>query len=305
MTHSPSRGHQPVVNVSKIGYVGFSTPDLDAMLHYYTQVLDFVCVSSSPDVAYLTPTSDHHCVVLALGDKEARSVIGYEVFEPLADAQRRLRTAGYEVSRRSDIGPGVPDALVLLEPGSGTPLHLLENQDPSGVSDYTPLRPTKLGHVAAFTPDLVPVQSFYQDLLGFRWSDTVGDFFVFLRCNADHHAANFMASTKRRGMHHVAYEMRDPNHLISMLDHLGKAGHTLHWGPGRHGPGHNMFTYHRDPDGNTVELFTQIDTIVDEKRGVWEPRPWHEAYPMGPRTWEVDQATVNIWGPINAAELDH
>ena len=293
------------VTVSKIGYVGFVTADLDRMLHYYTEVLDFVCVSSSPDAAYLTTTSDHHSVVLTRGDPVARSVVGYEIFEPLEDAERRLRDAGYEVSRRADIGPGVPSVLLLTEPGTGTTLHLIEGQDSSGVSDYTPLRPTKLGHVAAFTPELSSVQSFYEDLLGFRWSDTVGDFFVFLRCNADHHAANFMASTRRTGMHHVAYEMRDPNHLIAMLDHLGKNGHVLHWGPGRHGPGHNMFTYHRDPDGNTVELFTQIDTIVDEKRGVWEPRPWHESYPMGPRTWEVDQATVNIWGPVNAAELEH
>ena len=133
---------------------------------------------------------------------------------------------------------------------------------------YPPLRPTKLGHVAALTPSLEPMQEFYQDLLGFRWSDTIEDFFVFLRCNADHHAANFLASQKKQSMHHVAYEMRDPNHLISMLDHMAKQNYPLHWGPGRHGPGHNLFTYHRDPDGNTVELFTQIDVIHDEKRAL-------------------------------------
>ncbi|GAY07989.1 VOC family protein [Pseudonocardia sp. N23] len=138
--------------------------------------------------------------------------------------------------------------------------------------------------MAAYAPELAPMQSIYQDLLGFRWSDTVGDFFVFLRCNADHHAANFMASAKFSGMHHVAYEMRDPNHLIGMLDHLAKHGYRLHWGPGRHGPGHNLVTYHRDPDGNVVELFTQIDVVHDEAKGYGEPRPWHEEYPMYPRT---------------------
>ena len=90
-----------------------------------------------------------------------------------------------------------------------------------------------------------------------------------------------------------------------MLDHLGKNGFRLHWGPGRHGPGHNLFTYHKDPDGNTIELFTQLDIIHDEAKGYWEPRPWHETYPQYPRTWEVDIATVNIWGPINEAEMDH
>lgn len=300
-----SESDGPAVRVSKLGYVGFETPDLARMVDYYTKVLDFELVEESAREAFLTTGTDHHCVVLTKGGAKARTTVGYEVWEELGDAQRRLREAGYEVERRSDIGPGTPDVLVLDEPGTDVPLHLITAQEPSGAQGYPPLRPTKLGHVAAFTPALDPMQKFYQDLLGFKWSDTVGDFFVFLRCNADHHAANFMASTRFSGMHHVAYEMRDPNHLISMLDHLAQNGFRLHWGPGRHGPGHNLFTYHKDPDGNTIELFTQLDVVHDEAKGQWEPRPWHEEHPMGPKTWEVDLATVNQWGIVNPAVLEH
>ena len=295
----------PAIRVSKLGYVGFETPDVERLVEYYTKVLDFALVDGAPEGAFLTTGTDHHCVVVTRGDTRARAVVGYEIWEDLDSAQQRLKEAGYETQRRSDIGPGTPDVLVLDEPGTGTPLHLMTAQDPSGVGDYPPLRPTKLGHVAAFTPALDPMQSFYQDLLGFKWSDTVGDFFVFLRCNADHHAANFMASAKFQGMHHVAYEMRDPNHLIAMLDHLAKNDYRLHWGPGRHGPGHNLFTYHRDPDGHVIELFTQIDVVHDEAKGYWEPRPWHEEYPMYPKTWQVDLATVNQWGPVDRPSLDH
>ncbi len=110
----------------------------------------------------------------------------------------------------------------------------------------------------------------------------MGDFFVFLRCNADHHAANFMASAKFEGMPHVAYEMRGPNHLIGMLDHMGSAGSDCTGGQ----VGHNLFTYHKDPDGNTIELFAQIDVIHDESKGYWEPRPWHETFLQCPRTWD-------------------
>jgi catechol 2,3-dioxygenase-like lactoylglutathione lyase family enzyme len=296
---------QPVIRVSKLGYVGFETPDVDRLVEYYTKVLDFALVDGAPEGAFLTTGTDHHCIVVTRGDTRARAVVGYEIWEDLDSAQQRLKEAGYETQRRSDIGPGTPNVLVLEEPSTGTPLHLMTAQDPSGVGDYPPLRPTKLGHVAAFTPALDPMQAFYQDLLGFKWSDTVGDFFVFLRCNADHHAANFMASTKFQGMHHIAYEMRDPNHLIAMLDHLAKHDYRLHWGPGRHGPGHNLFTYHRDPDGHVIELFTQIDVVHDEAKGYWEPRPWHEEYPMYPKTWQVDLATVNQWGPVDRPSLDH
>ncbi len=305
MTEPVPTAGGPPVTVSKLGYVGFETPDVDRLVAYYTDVLDFVVVERDHRRAYLTTTFDHHCVVVEQGGAGGRSVVGFEVRGSLDRAEQELRAAGLEVARRSDVAPATPDVLVLTEPGTGTPLHLFEGQTSSGVEGYTPLRPTKLGHVAAFVPALAPVQDFYTDALGFRWADTIGDFFVFLRCNADHHAANFMASTKRRGMHHVAYEMRDLAHLQVMLDHLAKHGFRLEWGPGRHGAGHNVFTYHRDPDGNLVELFTQLDVVHDEAKGYWEPRPWHEDFPQYPKTWAVDPVAVNSWGPINPALIDH
>ena len=293
------------VKVSKLGYVTFDTPDLDRLAEHYTQVLDFSLVDRSADEVFLTPSFDHHAVVLRRGEAKGRSIVGFEVFEDLGDAERRLRDAGYEVQRRSDIAPSTPDVLVLDEPMTGTAIHLYDQQARSGLTADAPLRPTKLGHVAAFTPELAPMQSFYEELLGFRWSDTVGDFFVFLRCNADHHAANFMASRSRSGMHHVAFEMRDLNHLQTMLDHMAARAKRLEWGPGRHGAGHNIFTYHHDPDGNLIELFTQLDVIADEAKGYFEPRPWHTEFPAYPKTWEVDAVAVNSWGPINFAMIEH
>lgn len=303
---TPSPLETQAVRVSKLGYVGFDTPDLDRLVDYYTNILDFVLVDSTADTAYLTTSFDHHSVVVHKTETTAaRSFVGYELWEDLDFAVDRLQAAGIEVDRRSDYASSVPDVLVVSEPGTGIPLHLYSVQSTSGVEGYTQLRPTKLGHVAAFVPELDPLQSFYQDLLGFRWSDTIGDFFVFLRCNSDHHAANFMASTKKRGMHHIAYEMRDLNHLQTMLDHLGKEGYQLDWGPGRHGPGHNIFTYHQDPDGNMIELFTQLDVINDESKGYFEPRPWHNEFPQYPKTWEVDAIAVNLWGPVNPKLIEH
>ncbi len=305
MSDNRNRPGNTPVTVSKLGYVGFETPDLDRMVNYYTNVLDFVLVEQTSDTAFLTTTFDHHSVVLTAGAKKPRSFVGYEISEDLDDAERRLSDAGFVVERRSDIAPSTPNVLVLEEPLTGTPIHLFDGQAGSGVDGYTPIRPTKLGHVAAFTPDLATAESFYKDLLGFKWSDTIGDFFVFLRCNSDHHAANFMQSAKMEGMHHIAYEMRDLNHLQTMLDHLASHEYRLDWGPGRHGPGHNIFTYHKDPDGNNIELFTQLDTIVDESKGNFEPRPWHNEFPQYPKTWEVDAIAVNSWGPVNPALIEH
>ena len=75
--------------------------------------------------------------------------------------------------------------------------------------------------------------------------------------------------------------------------------------PGRHGPGHNIFSYHRDPDGNTIEVFCEIDVVLDERELRWEPRPWHEEFPMGPKHWPQVPESANHWGPMDMSQLEH
>lgn len=296
---------QTPVSVTKVGYVGFETPDLDRMIDHYTNTLDFALVESDGSRAFLTTSFDHHSMVIEKSAAaRARTFVGFQIADDLSAAEKGLRASGYAVERRSDIGPATPDVLVVDEPMTNTPIHLFAAQAGSGVTSFDPLTPTKLGHVAAFTPELPAMQSFYQDLLGFKWSDTIADFFVFMRCNADHHAANFMQSSKFQGMHHIAWETRDMTHLQLLLDHMGSRQVRVEWGPGRHGPGHNIFTYHRDPDGNNIELFTQLDTMASEELGYYEPRPWHTDFPQRPKTWEADLASINSWGPINFDHLE-
>jgi catechol-2,3-dioxygenase len=293
------------VSVSKLGYVGVRTNDVDAMVAYYTDVLRFAVVERAGDAAYLTTGLDHHCVVVEQGDPHGRARIGLQIHGSLADAASGLGEAGIDVERRADPEPGIAECLVVTEPDTGIPLHLFERQAESGHAPTHGLRPQKLGHVAGYVDDLQTVQSFYEDVLGFRWSDTIGDFFAFLRCNVDHHSMNFMESSKRSGLHHTAFEMRDFMHMKEMFDHLSAHGIVLEWGPGRHGAGHNLFSYHRDPDGNLIELFSEIDLIFDEEAGVFEPRPWHEDRPQRPKVWPLAPTSANSWGPLNPEMLDH
>ncbi len=61
-------------------------------------------------------------------------------------------------------------------------------------------------------PDPKAIADFYARVLGFKVSDWIGDFFVFLRCNADHHSVNFISGKTVGDAHHIAYEMRDFSH---------------------------------------------------------------------------------------------
>lgn len=291
--------------VTRPGFYQVRTPDVARLVHYYEDALGFVVTERTDSSVFLTTSTDHHCVVVERGGADGRNALGFEVAGALSDVQRDLRAMGLDAELRHDPQPGIAAALVLGEHGTGTPIHLYEEQTPSGVPSSLGIRPTKLGHVASYVADLEGTQSFYTDVLGFRWSDTIGDFFTFLRCNTDHHAINLMRSTKRHGLFHVAYEMRDFLHLKDTLDHLAAREIRLEWGPGRHGAGHNIFTYHRDPDGNLVELFTEIDMVPDERTGHFLPRPWHESWPQGPSVWDVGPGAANKWGPIDPEKLEH
>jgi catechol-2,3-dioxygenase len=290
--------------VGKLLYTGVRTRDVGAMVAHYRDVLRFELVEEAGGVAYLSTGPDHHCVVVEEGEPDGRSRVGYLLHGSLEDSERRLTEAGIEHERRTDPEPGVQADLIIREPVTGTPLHLIEMVASSGVETTYGLAPTKLGHAAVFVADLGAIQGFYEEILGFKWSDTIGDFFIFMRCNAEHHAANFIQSDKLSGLHHVAYEMRDIVHLKNMLDQMAEHDVRLEWGPGRHGPGHNIFSYHFDPDENVVELFTELDVIHDDVTGAFEPRPWHDSFPQVPRVWKVDVNAGNVWGPVNPVFLE-
>ena len=94
---------------------------------------------------------------------------------------------------------------------------------------------------------------------------------------------------------HTAFELRDWGHMLTACDHLSLNGYKLLWGPGRHGIGHNLFTYHRAPNGLITELFAQLDQM-NEALGYFEPRPWHRDHPQRPKVWTPDPNASNYWG---------
>ncbi len=155
--------------------------------------------------------------------------------------------------------------------------------------------PRKLGHVAFHTPDVAATVKFYCDVLGFKVSDWRSDFFAFLRCSRDHHTINLLQADNAN-IHHLAFELRDEAEINRACDFLARKNIKLFWGPIRHLIGHNIAIYHKNPDGITVEFFTDLDLMYDEELGYFEPRPWHQDRPQRPKVWGNDTPT-NYWGP--------
>jgi catechol 2,3-dioxygenase len=161
-----------------------------------------------------------------------------------------------------------------------------------GLVGDTVFAPEGVGHWAAriqhvVMASLAPerVVSFFLNVLGFTLSDNVVDGeggvrTSFMRCSQEHHSfAVFKASEYR--LDHHCYEVTDWNLIRDWGDHMANQRIPLKWGPGRHGPGNNLFLFVHDPDGNWVELSAELEIVSHDR-------------PVG--TWPHEEHTLNLWG---------
>jgi catechol 2,3-dioxygenase len=162
-------------------------------------------------------------------------------------------------------------------------------------TDLPPLPPTpeahasrlagRLQHVVVASPALPALLRFYEDDLGFTVSDYVMDgeqrTVGFFRSDPEHHSFAAFQCPERRPDHH-SYEAGCWNDLRDWADHFASLGIKIWWGPGRHGPGNNLFLMIQDPQGYLVEISAEIEHVPD---GVQK------------RTWPHEERTLNLWGP--------
>lgn len=285
-----------MIDIVAIGHLALTSPDVERLAAYYEDVLGFEVTVRDAGAAHLTPDVVHHAITILPGDSPALDHLAFRIAGTLDDAQAELSAAGIVAERRSDAEPGISDLLEIQDP-DGNRLQLYAETELRGELGGSSVRPQKLGHVCYFVRDVQQTTEFYERL-GFQWSDWMGDFFVFLRCNADHHSVNLLRSENNHRLHHIGWELRDWPHIQLACDHLARNDYPLVWGPGRHGPGHNLFTYHHDPDGNVVELFAELDLMLDESLGYFDPRPWHHDFPQHPKIWTPGPRVPNSWGPL-------
>jgi catechol 2,3-dioxygenase-like lactoylglutathione lyase family enzyme len=287
-----------MIKASRIGHATFETRDLARAISYYTDVTGLVLNAKDKRSAFLASKLGLLTVALELGSEEGLKRISFEVSPHVDDADlvKRLSADGIRSEVRSDAVPGIDRVLTFDDP-NGTTIELFRQWTYLG-SHHQVLGagPLKLGHIARVVEDPQAMSDFYCRVLGFRVSDWIEDYFVFLRCNPDHHTVNFIRGAKQK-MHHIAFEMKDFAHIQTACELLAVRKMPINWGPVRHGPGHNVAIYHRNADDQNVEFYIELDQMKDEELGYFDPRPWHHDTPQRPKVWNRN-ASPNLWGPL-------
>jgi catechol 2,3-dioxygenase-like lactoylglutathione lyase family enzyme len=261
------------MRISHFRHIALRTPEVDKSTEFYQQVWGLRLVTTDNGVPFLrTRSPEHHQLELHPGDERRIDHLAFAVADDdaLRDAHRQLTEGGVRL---------LSDPAELDRPGGGLGVRFVDPDGrvvelSAGVATHDPIDepggPLKVSHVVLNTPDIDRVAAFYTDVLGFRISDWSEHQMVFLRCNTDHHSVAFNQA-EWAALNHVAYEMSSIDEVMRGIGRMKAAGRDLLWGPGRHGPGNNVFAYFQDPAGFVCEYTSEVLQIDEE---TWEPQVW-------------------------------
>jgi catechol-2,3-dioxygenase len=178
-----------------------------------------------------------------------------------------------------------PGALCLTLPGGQTLAFGHRAQKPQEPQESREDPSARLQHVVLAVRDIVPIENFLTSVVGFAVSDRVVDpdgvpHACFLRSGREHHTFAMFSAPEARLDHHC-YETDDWNAIRAWADHFSNQRIAIQWGPGRHGPGNNIFMFINDPDGNRIEISAELEVIDDDR---------------APGSWPHEERTTNLWG---------
>ena len=261
------------MTIGSLGYLGFRVKDPDAWTAFATGVLGLMPAEVSGGAPRFRLDDLAWRIAVEPGDADDLAYVGFEVATAaeLEGLRHRLTEAGVAVA---DANPAI-----LADRGV---LGLIACQDPDGLSVeifYGPTLRTEtpfvspagvggfvtgdqgLGHVVISTRDMDAARGFYQNLLGFRLSDTItmrpapNFSFVmeFFHCNPRHHTLAIIPVPMPKRLHHFMIQTPTLDAVGFALERAEAAGAPITATLGRHTNDHMVSFYARTPAGFEVE----------------------------------------------------
>ena len=285
------------MGVSQLGYIGISARDTLAWEKFATEVLGLEVSQRGTDgTLYLRLDEYHHRIAVSPNGDDDVAYLGWSVKDAVTmeSVATKLQAVGVPVTRATQ-----------TEREQRRVSDFIRFQDPNGITmelfygpmllqrPFQPQRPISgfktgslgLGHVVLTARDLLETVSFYQDLLGFRLSDTVhlnrpGNQMelVFFHCNPRHHSVAFANAPRPKKISHIMLELNSLDDVGSTYYLCQEKGITISRSLGRHSNDHMLSFYVQCPSGFDIEYG-------------WGGRSVDDA------TWVVQQyMTGSLWG---------
>jgi catechol 2,3-dioxygenase-like lactoylglutathione lyase family enzyme len=271
--------------VRAIHHVALRTPDADAAAERWKDLWSLREAPGEPGLRRLRCTGEAYGIELIGAAEPGHDHTAFELQQQITldDAAAHLGSLGIAHAR-------VPDALRLSDP-EGFGIELVAYQPPADPRPYVSQTggdalagaPRRVGHVNMLVANARAVSAFYEEALGLRVSDWIGDGAVWLRSGAWHHEIAMLEKSPTH-FHHLAFELADFGQMRETLDHVAQRGRWVAWGPGRHAMAQNLFAYVRMPEEECfVELYCDMEILPADHT---------------PRAWPDDVHSSNAWGTL-------
>jgi 2,3-dihydroxy-p-cumate/2,3-dihydroxybenzoate 3,4-dioxygenase len=247
--------------------------DVAQAADFLERVWGLVPAGSSGATRFFRGTGDHP-YILSIAKSPAPAVAAI-TFSGTADEIAKLGKANtsYDV-------PGGGRGFEIRGPEAQNYRFIVEESRAAPVSEKD--KPIQLTHAVINAVDVETSERFAVERLGFKVSDRTAHM-RFLRCNRKHHCVAY-AKSEFASLNHIAFEMRDLDAVMRGMTRLREAGFESVWGPGRHGPGNNVFGYFIAPYGGVVEYTAEVSEVGDDyKVG-------------GPDDWKWPPGRMDHWG---------
>lgn len=265
-----------MIGITHLRHISLITPNIEEQAAFYEKVWGLDKTAEDEQTVYFRGAGpENHILSLHSGDRSALHHIAFGMVDKHAvdRAAEYLQEKGVPIVQ----APGYLD-----EEGKGYGLRFADPENRvielstwveihTSIWNQKNVDPVKLNHVVMNTADLQMITEFYTDILGFKVTDRSEDKMVFLRCNRKHHSIAFNQEG-HASVNHIAYEVDTVDEVMRGIANVRKAGLSELWGPGRHGPGDNIFCYFKDPGNFVMEYTCYLETIEDEAE--WKARVW-------------------------------
>jgi 2,3-dihydroxy-p-cumate/2,3-dihydroxybenzoate 3,4-dioxygenase len=242
--------------------VELELPEVAAAADFLEQVWGLLPAGTAGATRFFRGTGDHP-YILSL-TRAAAPAVGAITFSGSEEEVSRLG----RLDRAFDV-PGGGKGLELRGPEAQNYRFVAESSRPEPLADRD--KPIQLTHAVLNTVDQDAAERYAVEKLGFVVSDRTAHM-RFLRCNRKHHCIAH-AKAASPSLNHIAFEMRDVDAVMRGIARMREAGHESVWGPGRHGPGNNVFGYFIAPYGGVIEYTAEVSEVGDDYR-VGSPEDW-------------------------------
>ncbi|HEX4410243.1 MAG TPA: VOC family protein [Xanthobacteraceae bacterium] len=260
--------------------------NLEEAANFYETVWNLTPVESRNDSRFFRGTARyHHQIGLHLGAKPAVVRLVFDVGD----------RAGVDTLHKAVVASGVkataPAMLKIAGGGYGfgckdpdgrNLAFVCEAADHKDTADQAD-RPRYIVHANLNAVNFDASLAFFTKVLGMRLIDDNAPLW-FLHCDNSDHCSVVLAKTNQPTLNHIAFDMPDFDSVMRGMGRMKDNGYPIEWGPGRHGPGNNVFAYFCGPDEVPLEYSFDVLQVDDS----YQPRP--SSY------WKFAPGRSDQWG---------